>query len=602
MRSILKYLIAAIFLLNANSSLSLADNFGLTGKEAEQQAPSDVDDLFKGNGADDPAAPQLEQPVGEPPAASSKPIKLAYDGQAAADSRRARIELVIAPGGRVKGSMAIQSVCEANVHLGGADLTFQGQLSGTWESPEASIDGKWSGTEHFCGTDQPNNGAFKFFLKGEGGLKPVLHLRISGQRGRYGWNFPPTNQVYATGTGTSASGKTAEGSSDTGADKPGTGKTPPDGGQPPGTDGADTGDADTAGEPDGDIDPDRVTGIVMLPQEVIASPGGMADRPTVFAIMGDTADKIAVPDGQIEWETAKGLELVDGKFRVSSNAKPRDRIGFKATVKLSLVKRFESQGAVRVTGGRLGSISGKVYFFHRYPYNPGAPNPLVRATVELQPNTGGAALRWTTTGPSGEYRFEGLPEGGYRIVVTGIKHRQLASGYRMANPNGPWIGNWAWIPEHKSAFKPDPDTAKWDHSGISTEIELIGPDYDAAPDAVSGRVTYKGQGVSAVTVMANRIGSEGGEKRVTSGKDGRYSLPIKDLPDGTYWLRAEKYVVQRWAGPDDLLDVASARDERSVLFTVPFFGVDRIEIDIEVLTRHEIFGGERGPEQPEDLP
>lgn len=164
------------------------------------------------------------------------------------------------------------------------------------------------------------------------------------------------------------------------------------------------------------------------------------------------------------------------------------------------------------------------------------------------------------------------------------------------------MGEWAWIPQHKSAFKPDPDTAKWDHKGISTEIELVGPDYDAAPDAVSGRVIYKGQGISGVTVVVNRLGSEGGEKRAISGKDGRYSLPIRGLPDGTYWLRAEKYVVPRWAGPDDLLDVASTRDERSVLFTVPFFAVDRIELEIEVLTRHEIFGGERGLEQPEGLP
>lgn len=603
MRSFLQSLAFAILLLIGNSSLSLADNFGLTGREAEQQAPSGIGDLFKGEGEGDATAPQLQLPAGQPAAdVAAKPIQLTYDGQAAADGRRARIDLSIALGGQVSGTIWIQSVCETNIHLGGADLTFTGQLSGTWESKDASIDAQWSGTEHFCGTDQPNNGVFKFFLKGEGGAKPVLHLRITGQRGRYGWNFPPTNRVYATGSGTSAPDQTADGSAAPGTDKPETGTAPPDGGQPPETDGTSNGDTETAGESDGDIDPDRVTGIVMLPQEVVAAPGGMADRPTVFAIMGDTADKIAIPDGQIEWETAKGLELKDGRFRISSNAKPRDRIGFKATVKLSLSKRFESQGAVRVTGGRLGSISGKVYMFYRYPYNPGAPNPLVRATVELQPNTGGAALRRTTTGSSGEYTFDGLPEGSYRVFVTGIEFGQIASGYRMKKPNGPWMGEWAWIPQHKSAFKPDPDTAKWDHKGISTEIELIGPDYDAAPDAVSGRVIYKGQGVSGVTVMANRVGTEEGEKRVVSGKDGRYSLPIKGLPDGTYWLRAEKYVVPRWAGPDDLLDIASTRDERSVLFTVPFFGVDRIEQDIEVLTRHEIFGGERGPEQPEGLP
>ncbi len=31
---------------------------------------------------------------------------------------------------------------------------------------------------------------------------------------------------------------------------------------------------------------------------------------------------------------------------------------------------------------------------------------------------------------------------------------------------------------------------------------------------------------------------------------------------------------------------------------MPFFAANEISIDIEVLTRHEIFGGERTPEQP----
>ncbi len=42
----------------------------------------------------------------------------------------------------------------------------------------------------------PNNGQFKFFRKEEAAAKPVLHLRITGQRGRYGWDFPPTDRAY----------------------------------------------------------------------------------------------------------------------------------------------------------------------------------------------------------------------------------------------------------------------------------------------------------------------------------------------------------------------------------------------------------------------
>lgn len=49
-------------------------------------------------------------------------------------------------------------------------------------------------------------------------------------------------------------------------------------------------------------------------------------------------------------------------------------------------------------------------------------------------------------------------------------------------------------------------------------------------------------------------------------------------------------------------EIASARDKRSVLVIVPFFARDQLSIDIDVLTRNEIFGGDRTPEQPTGLP
>ncbi|MCB1379934.1 MAG: carboxypeptidase regulatory-like domain-containing protein [Alphaproteobacteria bacterium] len=584
-----------------------AQDFGLKGDDTGGQLPPPaIGDLFKSDGAADtrsplPAAgPEPGSSIlpSTPGAVSSRPIVISYDGQAAADGRRARIELSLAPDGAATGKIVIQSICEQNVHLGGADLTFNGQLSGTWESKTASIDGEWQGTEHFCGTDQQNNGAFKFFRKEEAAAKPVLHLRLTGKRGRYGWNFPPTDRKYLSVKPSSAT--VASGGEDGSAGKDGapppevtedgsTSKTKPD---KTGRDGA----------TEEDIDPDRVTGILLLPSETTAAPGEPAERPTVFAIMGDTADKVPVPDDLIEWTLPRGLAIENQAFMVSGKAKDGDRIPFSVKVKLSLTKRFEAEGTVHVSTARFGSIAGRVYMSYNYPRIRGGPQVLRKATVELHPNGDGPPLRRTVTGPDGSYRFDRLPQGGYQVVVTGFQHDDFPDGYRLDKPNGPWKGYVTWIPKYKDYFHPDPETATWDHEKASVEIELIGPDYDARPDAVSGRIIYKDNGVKGVTVRADRLGSEGGGTRVTSGTDGRYTIWIKDLEPGTYWLRAEKYVVSGWAGPDDLLDVASARDERSVLFTVPFFGVDRISLDIEVLTRHEIFGGERGPEQPVDLP
>ena len=358
----------------------------------------------------------------------------------------------------------------------------------------------------------------------------------------------------------------------------------------------------TEGQTTDEPDPESVTGIVVMPEEVPIIVGQKAALPVVYAIVGDTADKIPVAAEKIEWTTARGLSVTNGEFEVSSRALEGDKFAFKARVKVSLSTAFDTEGVVHVIGGRLGSIAGTAFFSYRYPAYKGDPRRPLRATVELRRSSGGGPVRMMTTGPDGQYRFDGLQQGTYWAVVTGFKHDPFPPGYRLKIPNGPWVGYWAAIPEHKSAFNPDPDTAKWDFTSVSTEIALIGPDYGVHHNAVTGRVTHHGQGVAGVTVMANRIGSEGGEKSTTSGSDGDYVLEIKDMEPGTYWLRAQKYVVPQWAGPDDLLDVASARDERSVLFIVPFFARDQLSIDIDVLTRNEIFGGDRTPEQPTGLP
>ncbi len=273
MPAILRSLFLAAWLIAAACLPAAAETFGLTGGDDSQGAGPSAGDLFK-QGDDsgfeivprDGGDTQFQQPAagngGLAPAPVAKGVELTYDGHAAADERRARVSFSIAPDGSISGTISIQSVCEQNIHLGGADLVFTAQLSGTWESKDASIDGTWSGTEHFCGTDAPNEGTLKFFRKEEALKPPVLHLRITGKNGRYGWDFPPTDRTYATAAGTPPpETPTADTGGTPGTDEPGTE------GQPPVGPGGDTGgkpETETTGTQDqttADIDPDRVTGI-----------------------------------------------------------------------------------------------------------------------------------------------------------------------------------------------------------------------------------------------------------------------------------------------------------------------------------------------------
>ncbi len=607
MRATVRLLLTAVGLFAATTVAASAANFGLSGGEGGSSGAPAVQDLFKsGPGTTPNTTPQINDlgPQPSPAATSGVGIKLSYSGHARADGRRAQVDFTIAAGGKVAGTIAIQSICEQNVHLGGADLTFAGVLTGTWESRTASIDGVWQGTEHFCGTNSPNNGTFKFFRNEEDPGHPILHLRLVGKNGRYGWDFPPTDRVYATAAGSSgeALGTASSGRNGTDVSVIGDGSTAGNesGAGPTGKTKSDN-KPKTEGQTADDADPESVTGIVILPAEVPIAAGGKAKLPVVYAIVGDSADRIPIPDDKIEWTPERGLKIAGGEFEVSSRALEGERLTFKARVKLSLTKAFDGEGVVHVVGGRLGSISGGAFFYYRYPDYRGDPRRPLRATVELRLSPGGGPERMMTTGPDGQYRFDGLRKGTYWVVVSRFTADPFPPGYRLKVPNGPWVGYWTTIPEYKSTFNPDPATAKWDFTSVSTEIDLVGPDY-SPHDTVTGRVTHHGQAVAGVTVMANRVGSEGGQKSVTSGRDGSYVLDTVGLPPGTYWLRAQKFVVAQWAGPDDLLDVASTRDERSVLFIVPFFATNELSIDIEVLTRNEIFGGERTPEQPVGLP
>lgn len=121
-----------------------------------------------------------------------------YKGRAHLDQRGALVKFTI-KGNKAVGTMEVESICDVNVRLAGAVLNFEGTVTGPWEGKDSYIEGVWSGYDISCsGEEIPNRGEFKFFVKTDDVPHPMLHFRVTGLRGRYGYDFDLHNKVYTS--------------------------------------------------------------------------------------------------------------------------------------------------------------------------------------------------------------------------------------------------------------------------------------------------------------------------------------------------------------------------------------------------------------------
>ncbi|WP_323770778.1 carboxypeptidase-like regulatory domain-containing protein [Antarctobacter sp.] len=554
------------------------------------QSADAINDLLRGATREAVTAPPAAAPMAEAAGFGDPRVgktadgntTVTYFGQAAGDGRQARIELVFA-GSDVSGTIWIQSVCEDNIRLGGADLTFAATLSGgAWESKEAEISGTWQGTEHFCGTEVANEGTLQFFLKDDGYFDPVLHLRLTGKRGRYGWNFGQSGRVIVEGPG-NVIGLDGD-------------VVSPGAKDPAGTDKKD----DKKGPPvDDEIDPDTVTGFQMLPGLMWLKLGESMHVPSIRAVLEDEARLVWVPDTALNWTLGTGLERKDGKFFVAASAKDKTEIPYEVRIRLGH-HDTTLKGRVKVMKDvPLGSISGRIYF----EYSPLLkPVPILRplsAEVELHFGTRvGGPGRAVKVGADGRFAFDKLRADYYRVVVRSLVPPAFPGGYELDRGSAPWLSQTIAIGEQPVLYS-TPETI-WHHKTVAVFAKVIlPPDTDGA---IYGRVHHNDKGIEGVTVWAHQVGSTGVKRKVSSGKDGFYLLKIDDLAGGTYVITAEKYVRAGWAGPQDLLDVAKNRLENPILVSSPLSDPRGVEINIEVDTRYDIFGGSKTPTEPIKLP
>jgi hypothetical protein len=548
-----------------------------------------INDLLRG-GSGDVRAPQTVEPLVESsPLGDARVDKdaagnhqITYYGQAAGDGRQARIELVF-DGADVTGTIWIETVCEDNVRLGGADLSFAANLSGgDWESKDAEIDGTWQGTEHFCGTDVANDGTLKFFLKDDGYFDPILHLRLTGKRGRYGWNFRPSGRVVVEKPGNVIG---------LDGDVISPGKKNPDG----------TKKADTKKVPPGEeeIDPDKVTGFQLMPRVMWLKPGESMEVPVVRAILGDEARLVWMPETALEWSVGTGLERKDGKFFVAAGAKDKSEIPYSVRIRFGH-HDTTLKGRVKVVKDvPLGSIAGGIYF----DYSPSIiPNPRLRplsAEAELHFGTRiGGTGRVVKVGADGKFFFDNLRADSYRVVVRSLVPPKFPNGYELDTGSAPWSSNTITIGEQPRLYSAPVEI--WKHDTVAVYAKVVLPPDTAG--AIYGRVYQRDKGVGGVTVWAHQVGSSGVKRSVTSRSDGFYLLKIDDLSGGTYVITAEKYVRDGWAGPDDLLDLAKNKREDPILVSSPLSDPRGVEIDIELDTRYAIFGGSKTPQEPISFP
>jgi hypothetical protein len=74
---------------------------------------------------------------------------------------------------------------------------------------------------------------------------------------------------------------------------------------------------------------------------------------------------------------------------------------------------------------------------------------------------------------------------------------------------------------------------------------------------------------------------------------GNYRINTDKMDSGTYTLRALKMVNvtegKLWASPNDVMDIASNKNQEPIKVEVPPSNPNGVEIEIECLTRGEIF-------------
>jgi hypothetical protein len=111
----------------------------------------------------------------------------AFNGHESNSSRSSTLKFSISADGTVKGTQDIGKVCQSNVKMSGAHLTFTGRLTGSY--PQVS--GSFTGTNYHCnGKTSPVSGSISIGYHAQFGVFVQLFGPFSSTEW---WHKPASN-------------------------------------------------------------------------------------------------------------------------------------------------------------------------------------------------------------------------------------------------------------------------------------------------------------------------------------------------------------------------------------------------------------------------
>jgi hypothetical protein len=110
-----------------------------------------------------------------------------FSGHESNSQRKSTLKFSISADGSIKGTQSIDKVCETNVKMSGAQLTFTGSVSGGY--PQAN--GSFTGTSYHCnGKSSPNSGSIAIGYHPQFGVFVQL---FAGDGSTEWWHKPASN-------------------------------------------------------------------------------------------------------------------------------------------------------------------------------------------------------------------------------------------------------------------------------------------------------------------------------------------------------------------------------------------------------------------------
>lgn len=323
-------------------------------------------------------------------------------------------------------------------------------------------------------------------------------------------------------------------------------------------------------------DLDEIAEILVAPDRLVMKPGDARDVPEVVAVMAQDGEKKTVPADDVRWRPGdKSLTVENGKIRVSDKAKIGAVLDLTAVVKrqkdeLTATCKIEIKKEVQ-----LGVVNVTVDIEFSPPFPEGTP-PTYPDSVEVE-------LRGPTprvaSGSNGKVHFENVDPGNYTLWFKSIRLPTVPDGYKPRENPPCAAGSWFKMPENRWSDQDNRTVDKWtNHVPIRFRMRN---DDEADRGCLFGVVTYNNKPAVGVRVSVAKTGASA---EGTTDGNGKYRIKIDGLESGTYWIRAERIVIPRWTDPEDLLDAASYRDQRTVSVNVPV-GPGGQRTDIECVKR-----------------